>query len=133
MKWVSQGKRKKKYSIKRFFKSFKYALSGIKKAYQTEQNLVIHTIATFLVLGLSWYFKISTIELMFIIFAIGLVITLELINTAIENTVDMAMPNMHPLAKNAKDIASSAVLVASITALIIGLIVFVPRIIKLFD
>ena len=133
MKWVSQGKRKKKYSIKRFFKSFKYAFSGLRKAYQTEQNLIIHTLVTFLVLGLSWYFKISTIELMFIIFAIGLVITLELINTAIENTVDMAMPNKHPLAKNAKDIASSAVLVASITAIIIGLIVFVPRIIKLFN
>lgn len=132
MKWASQGKRKKKYSIKRFFKSFKYAFCGIGKAYQTEQNLVIHTLVTFLVLGLSWYFKISTIELMFIVFAIGLVITLELVNTAIENTVDMAMPNIHPLAKNAKDMASSAVLVASFTATAIGLIVFLPKIIDLF-
>jgi len=132
MKWVLQGKRKKKYSIKRFFRSFKYAFIGIGKAYQTEQNLVIHTIVTFLVLGLSWYFKISTIELMFIVFAIGLVFTLELVNTAIENAVDMAMPNKHPLAKNAKDIASSAVLMASFTALAIGLIVFIPKIIDLF-
>lgn len=69
---------------------------------------------------------------MFIVFAIGLVITLELVNTAIENTVDMAMPNIHPLAKNAKDMASSAVLVASFTATAIGLIVFLPKIIDLF-
>lgn len=133
MKWVSQGRRKKKYSIKRFFKSFKYALEGLRKAYQTKQNLIIHTMATFLVLGLSWYFKISTIELMFIVFAIGFVISLELVNTAIENTIDMAMPNIHPLAKNAKDIASSAVLVASLTSIIIGGIIFVPKIIELFS
>lgn len=131
MKWVSQGKRKKKYSIKRFFKSFKYAICGIGKAYQTEQNLLVHTIVTFVVIGLSWYLKISRFELMFIVFAIGLVITLELVNTAIENVVDMAMPNMHPLAKSAKDIASSAVLVSSITALIIGLMIFLPKIIEL--
>jgi len=132
MKWVSQGKRKKKYSIKRFFKSFKYAFSGIGKAYNTKQNLVIHTIVLFLILNLSWYLKISNSELMFIVLAMGLVFALELVNAAIENTVDMAMPNMHPLAKNAKDMASAAVLVSSLMAIIINLIIFVPKIIDLF-
>lgn len=132
MKWVSQGKRKKKYSIKRFFKSFKYAFCGIGKAYQTKQNLVIHTIVTFVVIGLSWYLKISNVELMFIVLAMGLVFALELVNTAIENVVDMSMPNMHPLAKNAKDMASGAVLVSSIIAVIINLIIFVPKIIDMF-
>ena len=132
MKWVSPGKKKKKYSFKRLFRSFKYAFTGILKAYKTEQNLVIHTIVMALVLGVSWYFKISQVELMFIILSIGLVISLELVNTAIENTVDMAMPNMHPLAKNAKDIASGAVLFGCITAVAIGLIIFIPKIIDLF-
>lgn len=132
MKWVSQGKRKKKYSIKRFFKSFKYAFSGISKVYKTKQNLVIHTIVLILVLGLSWYLKISNIELMLIVLVMGLVFALEFVNAAIENTVDMAMPNMHPLAKNAKDMASGAVLVSSITAVIIYLIIFIPKIIDMF-
>ena len=62
----------------------------------------------------------------------GLVFALELVNTAIENVVDMSMPNMHPLAKNAKDMASGAVLVSSIIAVIINLIIFVPKIIDMF-
>ena len=84
------------------------------------------------VLGLSWYFKISLIEFCIVVFAIGLVISLELVNTSIENTVDMAMPNLHPLAKNAKDIASGAVLFACFTAITIGLVIFLPKILELF-
>ena len=131
MKWALQDKKKKKYSMKRLFKSFKYAFCGIFKAYQTEQNLLIHTLVMIMVLGLSWYLKVSFIELCIVVLAIGLVISLEMINTAIENTVDMAMPTLHPLAKNAKDVASGAVLISCFTAIVIGLIIFVPKILLL--
>lgn len=132
MKWASQDKRKKKYSLKRLFRSFKYAFCGIFKAYKTEQNLLIHTLAMIIVLGLSWYLKISYIELAIVVLTIGLVISLELVNTAIENTVDMAMPNIHPLAKNAKDVASGAVLISCFTAIAVAVIIFVPKILNLF-
>lgn len=132
MKWVLQDKKRKKYSLKRLLRSFRYAFCGIFKAYKTEQNLLIHTIAMILILCLSWYLKISYIELAIVVLAIGLVISLELVNTSIENTVDMAMPNIHPLAKNAKDIASGAVLVSCFTAIAIAIIIFVPKLLNLF-
>lgn len=130
MKWMSKDKRKK-YSLKRFFNSFKYAGSGIISAFKTEQNLTAHTIFTIVVLLMSYFFKISVLELCLILFAIGLVISLELINTAIEYTIDMSMPNINPLAKLGKDIASGAVLFSAIIALIIGIIIFIPKIIAI--
>ena len=72
------------------------------------------------------------IELAIIIVVIGLVISMELINTSIEYVVDMAMPEVHPLAKLSKDIAAGAVLITTIVALIVGLIIFLPKIIALF-
>jgi len=132
MKWVLQDKKKKRYSIKRLFKSFRYALEGIFKAYKSEQNLVIHTVVAIIVLALGFYLKISSIEFCIIILVIGLVLTLELINTAIEYTIDLAMPDIHPLAKIGKDIASGAVLLGAIIAIIVGCIVFVPKLILFF-
>lgn len=131
MKWISKGK-KKKYSIKRFFKSFAYALEGIISAFKTEQNLLVQTIFGIIVVILGVILKISNIELVIVILTCGLVITLELVNTAIEYVVDMAMPQIHPLAKIAKDVAAGAVLVTSLTAFIVGLIIYLPKIIALF-
>jgi len=131
MKWVSKNNRKK-YSIKRLINSFGYAFKGIITVYKTEQNILIHTIIALMVLGLSFYLKISKIEFLIIVLVIGLVIALEIINTALEYTIDMVMPNIHPMAKMAKDASSAAVLVMAITAVIVGLIVFIPKIIGLF-
>ena len=127
MKWASKNKRKK-YSIKRLIHSFGYAFKGIYSVYKTEQNILIHSILAFIVIGLSAYFKISDIEFCIIVLAIGLVIAFEMINTSIEYAIDMAMPNIHPLAKMAKDAASGAVLITAITSIIIGLIIFLPYI-----
>ena len=132
MKWALQDKKKKKYSIKRFCKSFKYAFSGIFKAYKSEQNLLVHTIVAIIVLIGGYLLKINRLEFCIIILVIGFILSLELVNTAIEYTVDMAMPNIHPLAKIAKDVASGAVLIASFIAIIIGVIIFLPKIIILF-
>ena len=131
MKWVSKGK-KKKYSIKRFFKSFLYAARGIISAFKTEQNLLVQTIIGIITITLGIILKISTIELLIILLAIGLVISMEFINTSIEYVVDMAMPEIHPLAKVSKDVSAAAVLFSALIAFTIGLIIFIPRIIDLF-
>ena len=132
MKWISKGKRKK-YGFKRLGKSFVYATRGIISAYKTEQNLLVHTIALIINIIFMIVFKLSTIECVLIIIVITIVFALEMVNTAIEYAIDMAMPQIHPLAKISKDVASGAVLVSAIGALIVGLIIYIPKIIMLFN
>ena len=131
MKWISKG-RKKKYGIKRLGKSFVYAIHGIFSAFKTEQNLVIHTIALIINIILMIVLKLSVVECCLITIVITIVFALEMVNTALEYTVDMAMPQIHPLAKISKDVASGAVLVSAIGAAIVGLIIYVPKIIFYF-
>ena len=116
---------------KRFLNSFKYAFTGIVTAYEKEQNIKVHTVIAALVIIFGVILKISYIEWLMCILLIGLVISAELFNTAIETTVDLSSPEIHPLAKKAKDISSGGVLVIAITAAIIGLIIFIPKIIIL--
>lgn len=111
--------------------SFKYALEGIWTALKEEPNLKIHVLIMSLVIFFGVIFNISVLEWVFVIFAIGMVITLELTNTAIETIVDSFTQDSHPGAKRAKDIASGAVLVMALTAASIGLIVFLPYFIAL--
>ncbi len=130
MKWESKGK-KKKYSLNRLVHSFVYAFQGIIQCFKTEQNILIHTIATVFVVLLGFVLNITRLEFLALVLVIGLVISLEMINTSIEYTIDMAMPEIHPLAKAAKDIAGGAVLFAAMTAVVVGLIIFVPYIMEL--
>ena len=131
MKWVSKGK-KKKWTCKRFFKGFTYAFSGIFNAYKTEPNLIVETIIGILAIVLGIYLKFSNIELCIVALTIGMVISKELMNTAIEYTVDMAMPEVHPLAKGAKDSAAGSVLFSCICAIAIGILLYLPKILALF-
>ena len=128
MKWVSKGK-KKTYSIKRLGNSFKYAIEGIKSAYKTEQNLLVHTIVAILVIAIGVIIELSFLEFAIIFLTIGVVMTAEMINTAIEYAIDMAMPSIHPLAKVSKDVASGAVLFSAIIAVIVGCLIYIPKII----
>lgn len=112
---------------KRLSNSFKYAFEGIQEAWKTEQNLKIHFMIMFLVIIAGIVLKISAIEWMICLVLFGLVISLELVNTAIETTVDIAMPEINEKAKFAKDIAAGAVLFSAIISAIIGLIIFVPK------
>ena len=130
MKWVSKGK-KKTYSIKRLGNSFVYALQGIKSAYKSEQNLLIHTIVAILIIALGIILQLSLLEFAIIFVVIGLVMTAEMINTSIEYAIDMAMPSIHPLAKIAKDVASGAVLFSAFIAIIVGSLIYIPKIIEL--
>ena len=131
MKWVSKGK-KKTYSIKRFFSGFVCAARGIISAFKTEQNLLFDFVFAIFTIVFGIFLKLSTIEFVIVFLTIALVISLELMNTAVEYVVDMAMPEIHPLAKLSKDISSGAVLFSAIVALVIGIIIYLPKVIALF-
>ncbi len=118
--------------IKKLIRSFKYPISGLRYAFKNEQNLDVHVLATVVVVILGFFLKISYFEWLTVLIIIGLVIATELINTAFEALVDLVSPEYHPLAKVVKDTAAAAVLVFAITAVIIGIIIFGPKIISLF-
>jgi diacylglycerol kinase len=111
--------------------SFKYAGEGIWGALKTEPNLKFHFFAAFLVYVLGIYFKISRIDWMILIIVIGVVLSLELTNTAIETVVNSFTEDIHPAAKKAKDVAAGAVLISAITAIAIGILVFWPYVTNL--
>lgn len=111
--------------------SFKYAFEGIWIALRDEPNLKIHLVLAVLTLLLGLFFKISVSDWLLVFFAIGLVISVELTNTAIEEIVNSFTDKAHPAAKKAKDVAAGAVLISALTALVIGLFVFLPYIFDL--
>ena len=117
--------------MKKRIRSFGYAFRGIKIVFGTETNMKIHGIISILVIACGCIFSISANEWMLCIGCIGLVFGMEMMNTAIENVVDLVSPQPHPLAGKAKDIAAGAVLICSITSAIIGLIIFIPKAIGL--
>ncbi|UUX34357.1 diacylglycerol kinase family protein [Fundicoccus culcitae] len=111
--------------------SFKYAGEGLKHVLVNERNFRIHTLAAVIVIGLNFYFQIEFYEWIAIIFCIAFVMTSELFNTAIEVTIDLVTKGeYHPLAKIAKDVAASAVIVAAIVSVAVGLIIYIPYIFK---
>ena len=114
--------------MKKIINSFKYALQGFIQAFKSEKNMKIHIIITILVIIAAIILKISLVEWIICIVLISIVIAAELFNTAIETTVDLAMPEKNEKAKIAKDVSASAVLILAIGAAIIGLIIFLPKI-----
>ena len=112
-------------------KSFQYAFQGIKVNILTERNLAIHFLAMLLVIVCGFIFKISVTEWLICILLFGFVITLELMNTAIETAIDICMPEINPKAKLAKDTSAGAVLVVTIVAVVIGIIIFGPKVLDL--
>ena len=114
-----------------FYKSLGYAISGIIQCIQKERNIKIHLVFMFLVIICGFLFQLSITEWLVCILLFGLVISLELVNTAIEAIVDLCTQEYHPLAKIAKDTAAGAVLISAIASVVIGLIIFVPKILSL--
>lgn len=108
--------------------SFKYAFAGLVTALKEEPNLKFHFLAAVCVLVLSFILRISKQDFITIFFLIGLVISVELTNTAIEAVVDQFVDRNHPGAKLAKDISAGAVLVSALTAAVVGIIIFIPYI-----
>ena len=132
MNMISRDERKKQRGIKKFINSFSYPIRGLKYAYRNEQNLTVDVGISILVAIAGFIFKLNSTEWVVVAFTIGAVISLELVNTAIEAAIDMVTEEYHPLAKVAKDTSAAAVFIIAIVAAIVGLIIFLPKVISLF-
>ena len=124
--------KEEKFSFAKRLKSFTYAFNGLRVLLREEHNSRIHLFATVCVVVAGFVFRISPIEWVAVVFAIGMVFTGEIFNSSIEDLADVVCPERDERIKKVKDLAAAAVLVSAIAALIIGLIVFIPKIIALF-
>jgi len=111
--------------IPKTIKSFRYAIRGIGKVIRYENNSKVHLMATIAVVVAAFYLRISLRDWCLLLFAIAVVWVSEIINTAIEKLVDLVSPNYNEKAGTIKDISAGAVLIASISAFIVGLLVFI--------
>ncbi|WP_213422929.1 diacylglycerol kinase family protein [Bhargavaea massiliensis] len=117
---------------RKLFRSFRYAWQGIAEGFRTEQNFRFHLLAALVVTILGWLSGLSVLEWLIVILLFGGMFALELINTAIERVVDLASPEHHPLAGQAKDVAAGAVLVFAMASALIGCVIFIPKWLNLF-
>ncbi len=119
---------KEKFSVKKRVQSFRHAFNGLGKFFRTEHNAWIHSVAAIAVLILGWGMHISKTEWLGVCFAIGLVLSAEAFNTCIERLADMVSPAADDRIKYIKDLAAGAVLIAAVTAAMIGGVIFIPKI-----
>ncbi|MFA8342470.1 MAG: diacylglycerol kinase family protein [Rhodothermaceae bacterium] len=117
-----------KFSLVKRIKSFYYAWNGIKYTVKSQHNMWIHLIIMCLTLVLGVFFELNFLEWGLIFLAVGIVLLSEIFNTAIELIIDILFPEYNKKAGLVKDLAAGAVLVAAITSVIIGLLVFLPKI-----
>lgn len=117
--------------MKKLIRGFGYAFKGIGYATTTQINFRIHLVAALTASLLGYALHISANEWIWIIFCMALVMSAELINTAIEVLTNLVSPEYHPLAGHAKDVAAGAVLITAIFSLITGAIIFLPKILVL--
>lgn len=122
---------KKTSPWKRFKSSFRFAFNGLRIAIK-EPNFRFHLTAAAVVVIAGFFFSLSRIEWLFILLMIFGVMVLEVINTAIEKTVDLVTKDYQQLAKEAKDLAAGAVLLFSVLSILVGAIIFLPKIFFLF-
>ncbi len=113
-------------------KSFRYAFGGIRTFFRSEHNAVIHLLATLLVVFLAFIFPVSRMEAIALVLATGFVWATELFNTAIEKILDFITTERHPSIKFIKDVSAAAVLVAALSALCTGALVFIPKILLIW-
>ncbi len=119
-----------KFKISERYNSFKYAAKGIFTMILSQHNAWIHALITVLAVIAGFCFGLTKPEWCWIILAIITVWTAETLNTAFEFLLDVASPEFHPLAEKAKNVAAGAVLISAIGAMLIGLLIFSPHIIK---
>lgn len=124
----------KKWKNRTLIASVEFALTGMITAFKEERNMKKHLLSAILTVVAGIVFHVSAIEWLFLLLAIFLVITFEIINSAIENVVDLASDyHFSLLAKNAKDMAAGAVLLISAYAVVTGLIIFIPKLIAVIS
>lgn len=117
---------------RKFRDSLSYALSGIAYTWNTQRNFRLHVLTGSLIIMISFFLKLTSVELLFLVSAIFSVLVMELINTALETTVDLVTKEFHPLAFIAKNVGAAAVLLSALYALVVGLIIFGRQIINFF-
>src|SRR5215831_11579099 len=115
------------FSTRDRLKSFRFAWEGIASFFYREHNAWIHLMATVVVFTLAALVRVTKTELLALVFAIGFVWVAEMFNTCIERMMDFVSVHRHPEIKFIKDLAAGAVLVSALTAFIVGLIVFIPK------
>ncbi len=118
-----------KFSLKARWKSLGYAMEGITAFFVRQHNAIIHLFFTIGVFMAAIFFRVSANEMIALVLAIGFVWTAEIFNTVIESIMDYVSPNSHPKVKFIKDVSAAAVLVAALAAILVGLIIFVPKLI----
>lgn len=107
--------------------SFNYALQGVVYALITQRNMRIHVLLAVLVLILAVLLRVTRVELLILLLTIGLVVSAELMNTAVEEVVNLVTQEYHPIARDAKNVAAGAVFVSSLVALCVAYVVFIER------
>jgi len=124
-KHISEHER---FSVVARGRSFRYALRGMGIILKTQHNFWIQLVAAAVVAGMGVFFSISATEWAILILAMMAVLVAESFNTAIEIDIDLTSPQYHPYARDTKDVAAGAVLLAVIGAVLIGCIIFIPKI-----
>jgi len=117
---------------RRFIKSFKYAFEGVHYAFKNDQNLLFHLVVAFIVINVSIALRVTPSQMAILGLTMMMVITAEMINSAIEKMVDLITKEHRQEAKIAKDVAAGMVLVTALAAAIIGTLIFLPYVLKLF-
>ena len=108
-------------------RAFRNAWAGLCAAVRTQRNMRIHLLAAAAAVGAGFILGLNEVEWSILAISCALVLAFEAMNTALESAVDLVSPQFHPLAKRAKDCAAGAVLVASLSSLVVGGILFIPK------
>ena len=119
------------FSLKKRAKSFQYAWNGLRLLLLEEHNARIHFFMGIQTIVMGVVLQLSTTEWMFITFSIGFVITMEIINSALENLADFVSPQQSNLIKKIKDLSAASVLISALTSVVVGLFIFIPKLIEL--
>jgi diacylglycerol kinase (ATP) len=120
----------KKFSVAARIKSFKYAFEGFSFLFKAEHNAKLHLFFTGLVIVLGFIFKINALEWIAVLFAIGFVFVTEILNTCVEKICDYISPEKQLPIKRIKDLAASAVLTSAMVSVLVGLIIFLPKLLQ---
>jgi diacylglycerol kinase len=117
----------------RVLKSFSFAFQGLKDCLLNEKNFRIQYVTALIILIAGIFFSLSNMEWISILVCFDLVLSFEIINSAIEKLCDLVCPSINPVIKKVKDMCAAAVLVSAIISFIIGCIIFIPKIKELFS
>ena len=120
-----------KFSVRKRIKSFSYAFAGLRVLFREEHNARIHAVAAVLAVAMGFLFRISPMEWIAVAMVIGMVFAAEIINSSIERTADFVKAERDDRKRDIKDLGAAAVLVCAIAAAVVGIIIFLPKIIAL--